>query len=146
MSLTVFAAEVNIDIICVLEHSYYHTEQELNYYGHNNGWIFVSPSTWQNSFNAAIGGGVGIFLSSFDLKSLNSIEKIQKKMTCATFNCNLYTTVVSCYNSTIEETHITTFFYKLSSFSSTFSNNVFIISRNMNAHSECKSKIRNIMV
>ena len=44
--LIAYAAEHNIDIICVQEHRYYHSERKLKYYGTGNGWAFVSAYAW----------------------------------------------------------------------------------------------------
>ena len=73
-----FAAEQNINIICVKEHS----ELDLKYHDPGSGWIFVSASTWKNSINITI-RDVEMFLSHSVLKPLNSIENIQPKMMCA---------------------------------------------------------------
>ena len=40
LELIVFAAEYNIDIICVQEYRYYHSEQELKYQDASYGWTF----------------------------------------------------------------------------------------------------------
>ena len=82
---------------------------------------------WKNSDNAAI-GGVGYFFSLHALKSLNSI--------CATFNDNLYTTVISFYCPTdaSNETDIITFYNELCSL--VWFNtkpNILMISGDMNA-------------
>ena len=66
----------------------------------------------KNSVNAII--GVGMFLGSSGLKSLNNIMKIQPRMMCASFNGNLCTTIISCYSPTNDETDIITFYNKLS--------------------------------
>ena len=97
--LTAFAAESNIDIVYIQEHRYYHSELEIKYYDTGNGWMFVSVCAWRNSVNAII-GGVRMFLSPHTIKSLNNTEKIQLRMTCASFNSNHSTTVISCYSPT----------------------------------------------
>ena len=80
----IIAAEQNIDI---LGHSYYHSELELKYPDTGNEWTYVSAYAWKKSVNTVI-GGVGMFLSPLPLKSVNSIERIQPKMMCGTFNTN----------------------------------------------------------
>ena len=67
--LTVSAAEYNIDIICMQNHGYYHSELESKYQDIDNGWTFVSSSAWKNTVNSAI-GGLGMLLSPRSLKSL----------------------------------------------------------------------------
>ena len=105
----------NIDIICIQEHKYVHSE-DIKYHDTGNGWTFVSASTWKNSVNAAI-GGVGILIGSRALKSLNSTEKKEPRMRVATFNSNPSATIISCYSPTnvIEETDHIAFYKELSS-------------------------------
>ena len=55
---------------------------------------FVLVSAWKSSINAVI-KSVGMLLCP-----LNSIEEIQPRMMCASFNGNLYTTIISSYNPT----------------------------------------------
>ena len=84
--LTASAVEHKIDIICIQEHRYTHTE-DIKYHETGNGWMLVTVSAWKNSVNASV-GGVGILLGPRALKTLNSIERIQPRMMAATFNGN----------------------------------------------------------
>ena len=59
---TASVQEHNIDIVCVQEHRYHHSEVEIKYHDTANGWMFVSASAWKNSVNAVI-GDVGMLLS-----------------------------------------------------------------------------------
>ena len=127
------APEHNIDIICIQEHIYYHSAQEIKYHDTGKGWKFVSAC--KDSVNAVI-GGVGICLIPCALKSLNSIEKIQPKIMFASFNGNPCTTIVSCYCPTNanDETNIIAFYNELSSFVRHIpKHNVPIIGGDMNA-------------
>ena len=103
------AVEQKIDIICIQEHRYTHTE-DIKYHETGNGWSLVTVSAWKNSVNAAV-GGVGLLIGPRALKTQNSIEKIQTKMMAATFNGNTRATIISCYNPTnnSEETELVTF-------------------------------------
>ena len=70
-----------------------------------------------------------------DLKSLNSIEKIQPRMMVATFNGNLSTTIIPCYSPTniSEETNLIAFYNELSSLVRGIpKHNVLIIGKNGN--------------
>ena len=92
-------------------------------------------SAWKNSINVTI-GGVEMFFSHHTLKSQNSIERIQLRMMCTTFNGNLFTTIIFCYSPTIPAMKKTlppsiTSYLPLSN---TFLNKVLIISRDMNVH------------
>ena len=80
-------AKHNIGIICMQEHRYHYSEQELRYHDISNGWTCVLPFTFKNFVDATI-GGVGILHSPHAIKSPNSIERIQPIMMCATFNGN----------------------------------------------------------
>ena len=53
------ALEHNIDIVCIQEHRYPHSELEIKYHDTGNGWKFISASAWKNSVNADV-GGIGI--------------------------------------------------------------------------------------
>ena len=75
------AVEHKIDIICIQEHRYTHTE-DIKYHETGNGWSLVTVSAWKNSVNAAV-GGVGLLIGPRALKTLNSIEKIQHRMMAA---------------------------------------------------------------
>ena len=76
--LTASAVEHEIDIICIQEHRYTHTE-DIKYHETGNGWMLVTVSAWKNSVNASV-GGVGMLIGPRVLKTLNSIERIQPRM------------------------------------------------------------------
>ena len=84
--LTASAVEHKIDIICIKEHRYTHTEN-IKYPETGNGWTLATASAWKNSVNATV-GGVGMLIGPRALKTLNSIERIQPRMMAATFNGN----------------------------------------------------------
>ena len=84
--LTASAIEHKIDIICIQEHRYTHSE-DIKYHYTGNGWTLAIASAWKNSVNATI-EGVGMLIGPQALKSLNSIEKIHPRMMAATFNGN----------------------------------------------------------
>ena len=92
------AEEHKIDIICIQEHRYTHTE-DIKYHETGNGWSLATVSAWKNSVNAAV-GGVGLLIGPRALKTLNSVEKIQPRMMVATFNGNPRATIISCYSPT----------------------------------------------
>ena len=54
--LTASAVEHKIDIICIQEHRYTHTE-DIKYHETGNGWTLATVSAWKNSINATVGGG-----------------------------------------------------------------------------------------
>ena len=103
------AEEHKIDIICIQEHRYTHSE-DIKYHETGNGWSLATVSAWKNSVNAAV-GGVGLLIGPRALKTLNSVEKIQPRMMAATFNGNPRATIISCYSPTnvSEETELVTF-------------------------------------
>ena len=109
------AVEHKIDIICIQEHRYIHTE-DIKYHETGNGWSLATVSAWKNYANAAV-GGVGMLIEPRALKTLNSIEKIQPRMMAATFNGNPRATIISCYSPTnvSEETELVAFYDELSS-------------------------------
>ena len=109
------AEEHKIDIICIQEHRYTHTE-DIKYHETGNGWSLATVSAWKNSVNAAV-GGVGLLIGPRALKTLNSVEKIQPRMMAATFNGNPRATIISCYSPTnvSEENELVTFYDELSS-------------------------------
>ena len=113
--LTASAVEHKIDIICIQEHRYTHTE-DTKYHETGNGWTLVTVSAWKNSVNASV-GGLGMLIGPKALKTLNSIERIQPRMMAATFNGNPKATIISCYSPTnvSEETELVTFCDELSS-------------------------------
>ena len=89
--LTASAVEHKIDIICIQEHRYTHTEDHET----GNGWTLVTVSACKNSVNASVGGWE-LLIGQRALKTLNSIERIQPRMMAATFNGNPKATNISC--------------------------------------------------
>ena len=146
------AEEYKIDIICIQEHRYTHTE-DIKYHETGNGWSLATVSAWKNSVNAAVGGvglligpralktlnsvgGVGLLIGPRALKTLNSVEKIQPRMMAATFNGNPRPTIISCYSPTnvSEETELVTFYDELSSLVRSIpKHNMLVIGGDMNA-------------
>ena len=132
--LTASAVEHKIDIICIQEHRYTHTE-DVKYHETGNGWTLVTVSAWKNSVNATV-GGVGMLIGPRALKTLYSIERIQPRIMAATFNGNPRATIISCYSSTnvSEETELVTFYEELSSLVRSFpKHNLLVIGSDMNA-------------
>ena len=128
------AVELKIDIICIQEHRYTHTE-DIKYQETGNGWSLVPVTARKNSVNAAV-GGVGLLIGPRALKTLNSIEKIQTRMMAATFNGNPRATIISCYSPTnvSEETQLVTFYDELSSLVRSIpKHNTLVIGGDMNA-------------
>ena len=126
--------EHKIDIICIQEHRYTHTE-DIKYHQTGNGWTLATVSAWKNSVNAKV-GRVGMLIGPKAIKTLNSIERIQPRMMTATFNGNPRATIISCYSPTniSEETKLATFYDELSSLvRSVPKHNLLIIGRDMNA-------------
>ena len=54
--LTASAVEHKIDIICIQEHRYAHSE-DIKYHETDNGWTLAIVSEWKNSVNVSVGGG-----------------------------------------------------------------------------------------
>ena len=134
LELIASAEEHKIDIICIQEHRYTHTE-DIKYHETGNGWSLVTVSAWKNSVNAGV-GGVGLLIGPRALKTLNSIEKIQPRMMAATFNGNPRATIISCYSPTndSEETELVTFYDELSSLVRSIpKHNMLVIGGDMNA-------------
>ena len=128
------AEEHKIDIICIQEHRYTHTE-DIKYHETGNGWSLATVSAWKNSVNATV-GGVGLLIGPRTLKTLNSVEKIQPRMMAATFNGNPRATIISCYSPTnvSEENELVTFYDELSSLvRSILKHNMLVIGGDMNA-------------
>ena len=128
------AVEHKIDVICIQEHRYTHTE-DIKYHETGNGWVLVTVSAWKNSVNASV-GGVGMLIGPRELKTLNSIERIQPRMMAATFNGNPKATIISCYSPTnvSEENEIVTFYEELSSLVRSIpKHNLLVIGGHMNA-------------
>ena len=132
--LTASAVEHKIDIICIQEHRYTHTE-DIKYHETSNGRTRVTVSAWKNSVNASV-GGVGMLIGSRALKTLNSIERIQPRMMAATYNGNSKATIISCSNPTnvSEDTELVTFYDELSSLVRNIpKHNLLVIGGDMNA-------------
>ena len=127
------AEEHKIDIICIQEHRYTHTE-DIKYHETGNGWSLATVSAWKNSANAAV-GGVGLLIGPRALKTLNNIEKIQPRMMVATFNGNPRATIVSCYSPTnvSEENERVTFYDELSSLVRSIPKHMLVIGGDLNA-------------
>ena len=53
--LTALAIDHNMDIICIQEHRYTHSE-DIKYPDTSNGWMLAIASAWKNSVNVTIGG------------------------------------------------------------------------------------------
>ena len=126
--------EYKIDIICIQEHRYTHTE-DIKYHETGNGWMLATVSAWKNSVNATV-GGVGMLIGPRALKTLNSIERIQPRMMAASFNGNPRATIISYYTPTnvSEETELVTFYDELSSLVRSIpKHNMLVIGGDMNA-------------
>ena len=124
----------NLDIICIQEHKYTHSE-DIKYHDTGSGWTLATASAWKNSYNATV-GGVGMLIGPRALKTLNSIERIQSRMMVATFNGNPRATIISCYSPTnvSEETEVIAFYDELSCVVRSIpKHNVLVIGRDMNA-------------
>ena len=134
IKLTASAVEHKIDIICIQDHGYTHTE-DIKYHQTGNGWTLATESAWKNSVNASV-GGIGMLIGPRAIKTLNSIERIQPRMMTATFNGNPRATIISCYSPTnvSEETKLATFYDELSSLVRSIpKHNLLIIGGDMNA-------------
>ena len=81
--LTAFATKCNIDIICMQEKWYYHSELDLKYHETGNEWTFVSTSALRHSVYVTI-GDIRMLHSPRALKSINSKEKIHMRIMCNT--------------------------------------------------------------
>ena len=128
------AEEHKIDIICIQEHRYTHTE-DIKYHETDNGWSLATVSAWKNSVNAVV-GGVGLLIGPRALETLKSVEKIQPRMMAATFNGNPRATIISCYSPTnvSEENELVTFYDELSSLVRSIpKHNILVIGGDMNA-------------
>ena len=132
--LTASAVEHKIDIICIQEHRYAHSE-DIKYHETDNGWTLAIVSEWKNSVNVSV-GGVGMLIGPRALKTLYSIERIQPRMMATTFNGNPKATIISCYSPTnvSEETKLVTFYEELPSLVRSIpKHNLLVIGRDMNA-------------
>ena len=132
--LTASAVKHEIDIICIQEHRYTHTE-DIKYHETGNGWTLATISAWKNSANATV-GGIGILIGPRALKTLNSIERIKPRMLAAMFNGNPRATIISCYSPTndSEESELVAFYDELYSLVRSIpKHNLLVIGGDMNA-------------
>ena len=132
--LTASTIDQKINIICIQEHRYTHSE-DIKYHDTGNGWTLATASAWKNSVNTMI-GGVGMLIGPQALKSLDSIEKIHPRMMIVTFNGNPRASIISCYSPTnvSEEAELIAFYDELSSLVLSIpKHNVLVIGRDMNA-------------
>ena len=60
-----------IDIICIQEHRYTHTE-DIKYHETGNGWTLATVSAWKNFVNATVGG---ILIGTRALKYLIALRE-----------------------------------------------------------------------
>ena len=105
----------------------------IKYNDTGNGSTLAIASAWKKFINTTI-GGVGMFIGSQTLKSLNSTENIQLWMMVATFNGSPSATILSCYSPTTEETDFITFYNELSYFVRSIPKlNVLVICGDINA-------------
>ena len=128
------AVKHKIDVICMQEHRYTHTEN-IKYHDTGNGWKLDTVSAWKNSVNATV-GGVGMLIGPRALKTLKSIERIQHRMIVGTFNGKPRATIISYYSPTnvSEETEVVAFYDELSSLVPSIpKHNVLVIGGDMNA-------------
>ena len=70
------AIELNINVICIQKHRYFHSDVELKHHDFGKGWIFISAPSWKNSIGATSG------LSNMPTppiahKALTSIKEIE---------------------------------------------------------------------
>ena len=109
--LTAFAIYHNIDIICIQEHRYFHSE-DIKYHDTGKGWAFISTSAWKNSVNATI-GGVGMLIGPRAIKSLNRENTTEDDGSYAYDYPS--TTIISCYSPTYvsNETVLIAFYNQL---------------------------------
>ena len=108
---------------------------DIKYHDTGNGWTLATELAWKNSINAMI-GGVGILIGPRALKSLNSIERIQRRMIITNFKGNPKVTIISCYSpiNVREETELIAFYDELSSLVHSIpKHNVLVIGGDMNA-------------
>ena len=129
------AVTYHIDVINVQEHRFYHEDTDLKYHELGNGWPFISASDLKNTGNSTI-VGVGMVLSPYATKSLNSIEKITPQILVATFHGNPEPTLISSCSPTsiVDEQEVRDFYDHLSSLNrSVPKHNVLIIGGDLNA-------------
>ena len=123
-----------LEIICIQEHRYMHTEG-IKYNDTGNGWTLAPLSAWKNSVNAIV-GGVRMLIGLRALKTLNSIERIQSRIMTVTFNGNPRAIIVPCYSPTNvrEEIELVAFYDELSFLVRSIpKHNVLVIGGDMNA-------------
>ena len=129
------AVTYHIAVINVQEHRFYHEDIDLKYHELGNGWAFISASDLKNTGNSKI-VGVGMVLSPYATKSLNSIEKITPRILVATFHVNLEPTLISSCSPTsiADEQEVRDFYDHLSSLNQSVpKHNVLIIGADLNA-------------
>ena len=83
--LTASAVEYKIDIICIQEHRYTHTE-DIKYHETGNGWTLATVSAWKNSINTTV-GGIG----------MHSLEQAAAGIG---LHVNAHITEYTCFNQT----------------------------------------------
>ena len=69
LELTASAVEHKIDVICIQEHRYTHTE-DIKYHETGNGWMLVTVSAWKNCQCIGRSGG-----NAYRTKSIKSTEQ-----------------------------------------------------------------------
>ena len=92
--LTASVVEHKIDIICIQEHRYTHTE-DIKYHETGSGWTLATVSAWKKLCQCHSRRGMNAYRIK-SVKTLNSIERIQPTMMAATFNGNPRATIISC--------------------------------------------------
>ena len=114
--LVASAMKLNINVICIQEHRFFHDDVNIKHQDVGNGWIFYSASAWKTTGGATI-GGVGMLLSPKAANALNNIEAVDPRIVIATFQGNPAATVISCYSPTNvrDVTEVEDFYVSLSS-------------------------------
>ena len=108
--------DYTIDITCVQEHRFVHADNEPEIVIRDIGSSVLFTSTAsRNSIGASI-HGVGIAINSKMLPLLETVDKHDNCIICATFKGNPKTTVIACYSphNALDESIITDFYQKLS--------------------------------
>ena len=83
--LTASAIDHKIDIICIQEHRYTHSE-DIKYRDTGNGWTVATASVWKKTLSMP--HTPCMLIGAQALKTLNCMEKIHPRMLVATFNGN----------------------------------------------------------
>ena len=101
----VYAASIHkLDIVCLQEHRYMHSEV-LSFSKPSPDYTLITSSAWENTSKAAQ-GGIGLLLSNKAYNSYLSAEKISPRILVVSFAGNPSTTIIICYsphNSSPEE-------------------------------------------